>query len=317
MFTLPERGRMIKALVGENQFTIHGALDKLQHSFIAEHGDLALERLDGEEASYEHLLGAIESLPLLSARKLVIIKNGSLNKEFNEQISEVLKRVGEGTDLVIVETKLDKRTQYFKQLKKLEDFVACEPIDAWTAPDWMITYVKEQGGILTNADARFLVERVGLNQQLLASELNKLLSYNLTINRQIIELLSEPTPQGTVFQLIDTLFAGNSTRALMLYEEQRKQRVEPQAIVGMLAWQLHLIAIAKTAAHMSAQQIAKDAKASPFAIEKSMRIANKLSLAQLKQLVRDIAELDYRIKTTNIDADVSLRQSIIDIANMI
>ncbi len=70
-------------------------------------------------------------------------------------------------------------------------------------------------------DAKYLVMRVGANQQTLSNELAKLLSYDKAITRQTIDLLTEQTPQSTIFELLDAAFAGNSKKAMELYAEQR------------------------------------------------------------------------------------------------
>ena len=40
---------MVITITGENSFALGHELKRLVSSFVAEHGDMALERLDGEE----------------------------------------------------------------------------------------------------------------------------------------------------------------------------------------------------------------------------------------------------------------------------
>ena len=101
---------MIKTLTGSNSFQIKNELDKLTGDFVAEHGDLALEKLDGEEASVGQIIGAVESLPFLASRKLVVVRDLSLNKESYESFERIIDRVNDATDLIIVEHKPDKRS---------------------------------------------------------------------------------------------------------------------------------------------------------------------------------------------------------------
>src|SRR5690606_28500626 len=138
------------------------------------------------------------------------------------------------------------------------------------------------------------VDRVGPNQQLISAELDKLLAYDPKITKNSIELLVEKTPQSTVFELLDAAFAGNTKRAMELYHEQRALRVEPQAIIAMLAWQLHVLALVKTAAGRSADQIAKEARLNPFVVRKSQNLARRLEAAQVKRMISELLELDLR-----------------------
>lgn len=175
---------------------------------------------------------------------------------------------------------------------------------------------KEQGGSLSLADARYLVERTGSNQLLLSSELEKLLIYDKAITRQTIDLLTEPTPQSTIFELLEAAFAGQTKKALNLYGEQRSMKVEPQQIIAMLAWQLHILAILKTSADRSTDQIAKDAKLNPYVVRKSQGIARDLTLQEVKRLVADLLVIDNQSKSTAIDTDEALQLYLIKLAEV-
>lgn len=289
-------------------------LQRRTAQFLAEAGDMALERLDAEEVTFERLQEALTSLPFLSSKKLVVIRSGSSNKPFAEQAPELLSNLAETTDVIIVEPKLDKRSSYYKYLKSNTDFQEFAELDAAGLGRWLSATAKEQGGTLSQADATFLVQRVGHNQQLLANELEKLLLASPAITRQTIEQLTDVTPQSTVFELLDAAFSGNTKRALQLYAEQRALRVEPQQIAAMLTWQLHVLALIKTAGQRSPETIAAEAKISPYVVKKSMTIARKLTLTELKRLVADLAEIDSRSKRGTFNIDDALQQYLLALA---
>ena len=176
---------------------------------------------------------------------------------------------------------------------------------------WLTQRTKQQGGSISSGDARYLVERVGLNQQLLASELEKLLLYDLKITRETVDLLTEATPQSTIFQLLEAAFAGNAKRTMKLYTEQRALKVEPQQIIAMLAWQLHVLALVKTAGARNSQEIASEARLSPYVVQKSQAIAQSLSLAELKKLIKDLLTIDTRLKRESLDSDEMLKNYLL------
>lgn len=304
---------MIITLTGTNDFLRSQQLSELAQSFVAEHTDMGLERLDGEEASADRMRESLQSLPFLTARKMVVLREPGKQKAFAETIADTLQELPETTDVIIVEPKLDKRLSYYKTLKKQTDFRESNELDAGGLARWASEYVKEQGGGLGAADARVLVDRVGVNQQLLRQELDKLLSYEPQVTRQTIELLTERLPQSTVFELLDAAFAGNTVRAMALYREQRALKVEPQAILAMLAWQLHVLAIVKTGAPRPADDIARAAKLNPYVVRKSQSLARSLSLPRLKQLIHDLLELDIRLKRVAIDADEAVQLYLLNL----
>lgn len=302
---------MTVTLTGTNNYALSAEQRKLAAAFIAEHGDMALERLDGDEVTFERISEALTSLPFLSSKKMVVIRQGSANKQFTERAEGLLTNVPETTDVLLIEPKLDKRSAYYKYLKKATDYREFNELDPAGLARWLVATAKQQGGSLTAADAAFLVSRIGANQQLLANELDKLLLYNADVTRESIGLLTEPTPQSTIFELLDAAFAGNTNRALTLYAEQRALKVEPQQIIAMLAWQLHICALIKVAGERSPEAIAAEAKVSPYVVKKSVSIARRLNLASLKKLIADLVEIDRRSKRETFNVDDALQHFIL------
>ena len=306
---------MIVTLTGENAYALRAELDGIVQGFLAEHDEFGVERLDGEEADYGRLQEALTSLPFLADKKLVVLRRPGANKEFTEHAEELLAGVPETTDVVILEPKLDKRLAYYKLLKSKTDFREFKELDAAGLARWLVSEAGKQGAKISPADANYLVQRVGANQQLLGNELTKLMLYNPQISRQSIDLLTEATPQSTIFELLEAAFAGNAKRTMQLYQEQRVQKVEPPQIIAMLAWQLHVLALIKAAHDRSADQIAADAKLSPYVVKRSQAIARRLTLAELKTLVADLLAIDVRSKTSAFDADEALQNYLLKLAS--
>lgn len=305
---------MNTTITGNNHFLVKEALDRIVMTFVKEYSDMGLQRLDGEEAEFDVMREAIESLPFLASKKLVVLRSPSANKEFTDKAETLLSNLSDATDVVIYEPKLDKRSAYYKYLKKHTEFKEFNELDEFALAKWLTQQATVQGSTLYSEDARYLVERVGTSQLLLNNELAKLVAYDKKITRETIDLLTEPTPQSTIFELLDAAFAGNAKMALKIYQEQRASKVEPQQIIAMLAWQLHILAIVKTAGVRSDVNIASEAKISPYVVGKSRKIANNLTLPKLKQLINQLLQLDINLKTKTIDADDALQAYLLSIS---
>ena len=305
---------MITTLTGENDVLRQDALRRIVGKFIAEHTDMSVERLDGEEADYARMHEATQSIPFLAARKLIVLRTPSANKEFTERFEQFVADVAETSDVVLVEPKLDRRLAYYKQLKKITDFQEFAELDGGALTNYLVNYAKERDSTINVAEARLLVDRVGTNQLVLQHELDKLLAYNPKVTRTNIELLTERTPQSSIFELLDAAFAGDGKRAMALYDEQRDMRVEPQQVIAMLVWQLHILCIAKAAGSRSTDVVAKEARLSPFMVRKSMALARNISALRLKKLVSDLRVFDIRLKSEGLSADEVVRFYLISLS---
>jgi DNA polymerase-3 subunit delta len=306
---------VITILSGTNNFLLRTELRRLVTSFEAEYGDMGLERLDGEDASYERMQEALQSLPFLVDKKLVVLQAPGTNKQFAEHAKDLLDELPETTDLIIVEPKLDKRSAYYKYLKKQPGYTEFNELDEMGLSKWLVALAREKQAQLSLADAKYLVERVGGNQQVLASEVEKLSLYHPDISRTDINALTVATPQSTIFQLLEAAFAGNTRQALALYGEQRALKVEPQQIIAMLAWQLHVLALVKAAgSSASPDTIARDAKMSPYVVRKSAGIARKLTIARTRQLIGGLVTIDERLKRESLNADDVLLEYLVSLS---
>jgi DNA polymerase-3 subunit delta len=320
---------VITILTGTNNYLLRAELKRQVEAFVAEHTDMALERLDGDEATFERIQESLQSLPFLASRKLVVLQAPGSNKQFAEKAADLLKELPETTDLIIVEPKLDKRLAYYKLLKKQKGFTEFGELDEMGLARWLVAEARQKDAQLGLADAKYLVERVGSNQQVLAGELEKLSLYVQSpgpggtarggggdISRTDINNLTVAAPQSTIFQLLEAAFAGNTRRALELYGEQRALKVEPQQIIAMLSWQLHILALVKAAGNNTpSDTIARDAKISPYVVKKTAGIARGLTIARTRQLIGDLVTIDERLKRESLDADDVLLEYLVRLAD--
>ncbi len=291
---------MIHYLVGDNRYEIGHYVKKITDDFVKKYGDLAIERFDADEIESPIIINALGSLPFLSPAKLVVVKSAN-SKDLIEQILE--HDIPNEIEAIIVIDKADKRLGYYKKISKLPGFKLFDQAKSNVSARWIVDYVSSGQGNISQSDASYLLGRVGTNQSLISNELDKLLAYNSKITKDSINLLTEPTPLSTTFDLLESAFSGNFDKVEQIYKQQRLQKVEPLKILGLVAWQLNILALVKLASRRSVDEIAKDAKIHPFVAKKTINLANNLKLKQVKKMVDDACELDLSIKTKNIDAD--------------
>ncbi len=305
---------MIITLTGSNAYLLQSELRRITNQFISTSGDMGLERVDAGQVEYTRIIEVVHALPFLADKRLVIIDGPANNKQLAENIADLLVAIDDLTDVVFTEPKFDKRSLLYKTLNKKTDYKEFNELDDSKMANWLSQYAKEQDGQLSSSDARYLIQRVGLNQLRLKNELDKLVSFNKNVDRNGINLLVAPNPDSKVFDLLDAALSGQPKKAMELYAEQRLQKVEPQAILALFAWQLHVLAVVKSAGNRQSDAVTKDSKLNPFVIRKSAGLARRLSAEELKSLIRRTLELDIKLKTESIDADTAMQNLLVGIA---
>ncbi|HUA13188.1 MAG TPA: DNA polymerase III subunit delta [Candidatus Sulfotelmatobacter sp.] len=302
---------MLRTITGDNDLAIKQKLEEITKDFVAKYGDLAVEKYDASNDEVGAAIESLTSLPFLSDKKLVIIRDFLAVKEFSEKLEASLKDIPEQIDVVFVEPKLDKRLGLYKVLQKETEFINLSGLEQKNLPGWIVQTTKERGGTISLSDATYLVEAVGSNQMMLSSEIDKLVIYKPTITRESIDLLVEKSPQSSVFDLINAAFDGRREKALVLYEEQRVKNVEPQQIISLINWQLNILALIKFSKGKTSDQIASDSKLNPYPIRRSKSIADNMPVSKLRALVSDLLNIDIQLKTSRSDPDELLKNYIL------
>ncbi|HEX5797780.1 MAG TPA: DNA polymerase III subunit delta, partial [Candidatus Saccharimonadales bacterium] len=305
---------MISVFAGSNFYLIKNYVDGIKNDFISNNGDMSVEEVDCEEIEMETLLNALQSLPLFSTKKLVIAKNISLNKKLSEQIEQIFSMEEFASDLIIVEKDIDKRSVYYKFLKKNSDFTSCDEPDEEQSVNWLLGEAKNKGAALSAQDARYLVSRIGLNQQQLENEFNKLINYDKNITKSSIEALTMQSPQSSIFNLIDTAFSGDTEATLSIYEDQKAQGSQPQSIFGMVIWQANIIAAVAAGGNLSPSELSSATGIKPFSISKASRIYKKIGRSGVNNLLDRLVDVDRQMKTRSTNPDELLKNLLVTIS---
>jgi len=304
---------MVITITGDNQHQARAEARKVTDAFVAEYGSLAVERFDAGEAETEQILSSISSTSLLSSHKLVIIQDFETNKILTEAAETIVEQASDDVTVLILIGKLDKRVAYGKLLKKTTDFREFSALSPQDTVNWVVQTTAKKNGQIDRGSAQYLIDFIGTNQERLSNELDKLILFNPTITRSNIEQLCERQASSTVFELLEAGFNGRQKQALQIYDEQRRQQVEPLAMIGMIGWQLHILAIAKTAKDKSAADIAREAGVHPFVAQKSVQLAKNMALPKLRQHVHHAVVLEETLKSRTMNADDAVKHFLLSL----
>lgn len=289
---------MVITLTG-NEFSIKQTLQTLAERFVAKFGPNGYERIDGEAFEAQGLASLLQGASLFTPQRLVVIRDAAKNKNLWESLGDWVGKVPADTTLVVIEPVIDKRTKTYKLLKNGSDFKEfAVPHDAELVR-WLQAEVKSLGAELNPDDAQYLVDRVGRDQWALFQEVQKLASHKV-INTKLINELVAPNPEGSAFELLDAALAGRVDRVQQLVASLKYQE-DPYKLFGLLASQVHALAVVVAAGGKSADQVAGDAGLHPFVVRKTQAVAQKLGKDRIKQIIVDVAACDMQLKTTGAD----------------
>lgn len=299
---------MITLLTGENTFQIEQEIAQIVGDF-----DGNAERVDGSELELKQLPDLLTGSTLFADKRLVIIKNLSENKAVWTDLVDWLPRVSDDIDLVFVDTKPDKRTAAYKELKKIAKVIECE---SWTdrdrskAVEWASEQAKKMEMKLNTKSVQLIVQRAGIDQWNLLHALEKLALAG-EITDDVIESVIDANPTENVFNLFDAALRGDRQKiALMLRTLELTQ--EPYRLFALLSGQA--FQLAALAVSDSSDNVAKDLGVNPYAISKLASTAKKLGRSGARKVVTAFAEADDDMKLSRAEPWLLIERALMQLS---
>lgn len=296
---------MIYFLTGDNDYEIFEFTSDLRRTF-----DGQIDIVDG--SSELDLTTLLLGQTLFSSSRLIIFKDLSSNKDAWNSLPDYLDKIGNNSNIIIVEASPDKRTKTYKEIISYATHKHFDKYDAMSRmrlKSWLISYAEGKDIRLSSQMAELLINRVGFDQWSLVNALERVLLAGEISEQSIIDQ-TELSPTENIFQLLETAFRGETNNLLRMIKTL-KHSEDAYKTMGLIASQLMLLAAIKNA--REGHNVAKDFGANPYMISKLKSIADKTSATKISKAVRALNLADDQSKTSSIDPWVSLEQALLKI----
>ena len=305
---------MIYLFYGSDRYRMLERLKDILAAHTGGAGDINITTIDSSY-SFQGIKNNAESIPFLSDKRLLIIKNIARSKDkfLLENISKWLPDVSETTDLVFTEDDTpDRRTALYKTLVKhasVEEFTELKPFEAVT---WIRNKTVTLGATIDPDAANQLQIYCGSDLARLETELSKLSAYDKHITKKNVENLVDSGFFNTIFELTDAISEKKSKKAIEILKKSLEAGENEIYLVSMLARQIRNLLIVKDLSdhRLSESEIVGKTKLHPFVIKKSLSQSRNFTKEQLIRLHGRLIKLDYTLKSTSTDPRVLLTKFV-------
>ncbi|SMB92893.1 DNA polymerase III, delta subunit [Thermanaeromonas toyohensis ToBE] len=295
---------------GQEKYLIARAVEALKNKLLGPGAELFdYQEFEGEEVTHESLLSATRTPPVLSIRRLIVVKDAPLNEE---ALLAALSPYCPTTCLVLIAgEEIDKRKKLVKAVQQAGRIVELKGLPPTDLAQWFKEEARKQGRAMEEEAAQALAETViGLEQGL--KELAKLDLYlppgtPITL-RDVEALIPTSLNSKAIFQLLDALTEGDRSTAIDLCRRLLASGEAPLAILGMIARQFRLILLAHI--HGLHSPLTEVLGLHPWAAKKIARLAQKYSLASAASALEKILKADVALKTGATEPRLILEQLI-------
>ncbi|MCM3761535.1 DNA polymerase III subunit delta [Alkalihalobacillus oceani] len=272
-----------------------------------------------------------ETFPFFGGKKIVIVQDfffvtsqkpeGKIEHDLSRLERYLTAPLPESILILITPyEKLDERKKITKALKEHATVVDCAPFDAKMTEEWLEDQAREKGFRFTGRGKEQLVERVGPQLLLLASEIEKLALYvgeNGQVDEDVVALLVARSLEQDVFALLDLAVKQQAHEALLLYHDLLKKKEEPLKLLVLIARQLRIYYQVKelTRRAYSQKQMAAQLKLHPYVVKLASQQAGRFEDRQLLTLLKQCADTDFAIKSGKVDKVLGVELLVLKLAS--
>ena len=210
-------------IFGEQELLLDRALDQLTRN-VGELADLDFnsETFDGESADADEIVGACNTLPFASERRLVVVKNA--DKIAPAGIAALIRYTespSETTILALVARKVAKNTKLYKAVDRIGGLLERAAPKANEYPDEVAKLFARRGRSVSRAGAELLATAIGKDMRRLSIEVDKAVAFagsKTELTEVDIEQVVSTAATTSVFELGSALGDKDAGRALKLLD---------------------------------------------------------------------------------------------------
>lgn len=308
---------------GEETYLIEDAIKKVKKDFKELIEGLNFIKID--ESNVNSLLDNIETPCFGFDKKLIIVKNSGLlrkeGKKKNVVTSSLVDKIAEYIQnnidnilndnvIIFVEESVEKNNLY----KAIESNGKVCNFAEEKVPN-LIKRIKAIANAykvnISEADAQYLLECCGTNLQDIINEIRKLIEYvgeNGTISKNEIDMLTTKKIDSEIFDLTDNLGKKNIKMAMNDFYNLIYQKEPVQKILVTLYNHFKKLYFVKLAIKNN-ENISEVLNLKPnmtFLVNKYKQQSGYFSEAELRKILDEFIELDYKYKIGLIDINIGI-----------
>ena len=313
---------------GNDEFAITRRLKDFESDFTdPTSADMNTARLDARSASDNDLNNAVNAMPFLAKRRLVLLSNPSAkynNAPSRKKFLEYIEKAPDTTRLIMYESVEPRDAEKHWLVKWAEKNDKLIQSKAFMLPrlkdmtGWIVNETKNQSGQIEPRAAEMLKDMVGVDTRQAGMEISKLLAY-VNWARQIkvtdVEAVCIVTSQQSVFDFVDALSNGNGKSAQHLLHRLLETE-EPFTLWGMVVRQFRLLIQAREIldGRGNKDDVARALGVHPFVAEKTAGQAAHFSIESLEAIYHRLLKIDEGVKTGQLTLELAMDTLVVELA---
>ncbi len=303
---------------GEEEFFVQEALRVLEN-VVLDGGtrDFNYDSYYAKETPTSQIFDVAETLPMMSARRLVIVKGIEKWTEADwDVLTSYIGNPSESSVVVLTARTLDKRKKAHKLLlEKTEALEFKKPYDN-QVPSW-IQYMAQKSEVTIEPDAiQLLHQFVGSQLKDLEGEVIKLSQYigerNQILVKDVIEVVSKIKVQS-VFDLARAIGEGDKARALLCLSQLLSHGQNEVGILALVSRHVRILRAVRKAQRegLRGPQMAAKVGVSPYFLQEYESQARGWSEKKIENAFKALVDTDRALKSSPMSSHIWLENFVL------
>ncbi len=270
---------------------------------LEKRGSVAVHGYSAGDCDVGALADAIETPSLFGARTLLVVRGvESLDERSHERLLAALERQAPQVTVVVVARTADMRRRFFARCRELATRVPVDHPRHGEMRGFADAFARERGRALDDEARDVLLECVGRDLLLLASELDKLVAAvpaERPIGAEDVRRVSAPGREHGNFEVADALCARDAAAATRLLACALDEGASPIALIGALAASMKpLVAGAELVARgRSVDEALRELAVAPYQRWACQRGLRAYRAGELRRAYSELADIDLASKS--------------------
>ena len=293
--------KKIYLLYGDEPFLVGSYKKKLREAITG--GDtMNFNYFEGKNPDVKEIISLADTMPFFADRRLILVDGSGFFKSAQEELAAYLPQMPDTTCLVFAESEVDKRNRLYKRVKELGYAAELNKQDTAQLMRWAAGILGRDGRKISRPVMEYFLERTGDDMENIRMELEKLVCYTMgrdVITKEDVDAVGTVHVTSRVFDMVAAIVAGNTKKAMDLYEDLLTLMEPPMRILFLIARQFNQLLQIKelTAAGKDKGAMASALKVPPFAVGKLTAQARAFTRDQILSWVTLCVETEEAVKT--------------------
>ncbi len=293
--------KKIYLLYGDEPFLVGSYKKKLREAITG--GDtMNFNYFEGKNPDVKEIISLADTMPFFADRRLILVDGSGFFKSAQEELAAYLPQMPDTTCLVFAESEVDKRNRLYKRVKELGYAAELNKQDTAQLMRWAAGILGRDGRKISRPVMEYFLERTGDDMENIRMELEKLVCYTMgrdVITKEDVDAVGTVHVTSRVFDMVAAIVAGNTKKAMDLYEDLLTLKEPPMRILFLIARQFNQLLQIKelTAVGKDKGAMASALKVPPFAVGKLTAQARAFTRDQILSWVTLCVETEEAVKT--------------------